>query len=110
MTQRPTVLAWPNGRRGSRTRRSGNLMTYEYRILPFVAHADKRNLRGMARRRPQAAAEQLQSIIDEQVKDGWEFYSLENKSVRAPAQFIAWLLGIPPGEAWLDLVVFRRER
>jgi len=58
---------------------------------------------------PRAAAEQLQTLIDAESHDGWEFFAVERKSVRAPAQFIAWLLGVPPSTVWLDLVVFRRE-
>lgn len=84
-------------------------MAAEYRVVPFVARADKRTLRGMGALSPAAAADQLEALIEAETGDGWEFHSVAHKSVRAPAQFIAWLLGFPPSTVWLDLVVFRRD-
>lgn len=84
-------------------------MQAEYRVVPFVARADKKTLRGMGALSPGAAAQQLQAVIDSESRDGWEFVSVEHKSVRAHAQFLAWLVGVPPSTVWLDLVVFKRE-
>jgi len=84
-------------------------MTAEYRVVPFVTGVDKRTRRRMGALSPTAAAQQLQALIEAESRDGWEFHSVEHKSVRAPSQFLAWLIGIPPSTVWLDLVVFRRE-
>jgi hypothetical protein len=84
-------------------------VAYEYKVVPFVRDLDEGTRRRLGALSPKAAAEQLQSLINSYAADGWEFYSVERKSVRAPAKFLSWLLGSPPSTAWLDLVVMRRE-
>ncbi len=83
---------------------------FEYRVVPFTTNLDKRTRRRMGNLDSSAAAEHLQAIIDAEARDGWEFHSVQRKSVRAPAQFLAWLVGMPPSTAWLDLVIFKREQ
>lgn len=84
-------------------------MRYEYRVIPLAAGLDSSTRRRIANRSASAAAEHLQSLIDKYSVDGWEFWSVEHKSVREAATLVAWFLGFPSSSSWLDLVVFRRE-
>ena len=75
----------------------------------MAAGLDSSTRRRIANLSASAAAEHLQSLIAKYSEDGWEFWSLEHKSIRESATLLAWLVGFPSGSSWMDLVVFRRE-
>ena len=78
---------------------------YRYRILPFVGRIQT-GLFSSAN--AQMVSEQLQDVIDEQTRQGWDFYSLEKVNIEVQPGCIGGLLGQSASYITSDQVVFRQ--
>ena len=76
-------------------------MSYEYRVVPFIGR-----IKGK-----QAAAEvsrQLQSVIEENTGQGWEFCQIADVNIEIAPGCLGSLFGGKESYARFDQVIFRR--
>jgi hypothetical protein len=78
---------------------------YDYKMIqiPRTITVKAKNARG------QEAAHYLQSLADEQARDGWEFYRVDTVGVVTPAGCLGGLLLQPDQLRSYYVVTFRRE-
>jgi DNA-directed RNA polymerase subunit RPC12/RpoP len=81
------------------------LAQYEYRMVPIPPNVVKKD--GMSMR--EAAADYLQTTVNEQAQDGWDFFRVDAIGVRVPQGCMAALLGDQERRATYYVVTFRRE-
>jgi len=78
----------------------------EYKVVPFLAHV-------LEDQGPQAAARQLETLINEQATQGWKFVGLENAEivVTTPATGGCFGIGRTPESSRItrfDMAVFEK--
>jgi hypothetical protein len=79
-------------------------MDYRYHVVPFLAQVNSRDSRSADR-----IAAQLQSVIDTNVTEGWEFYRIDQVQVSVKRGCLGALLGQKETLMALDHVILRRE-
>jgi len=80
-------------------------MRYEYRVVPFLGQL-KREIADMETARK--VSEQLQAVIDEHSKQGWEFYRVDKVNIQIAPGCLGSLTGQRAGLITFDQVIFRR--
>ena len=80
-------------------------MNYEYKMgqIPPSIEVKEKHYRG------QEAAYYLQSIVNEQAKEGWEFYRVDSVGVLRRPGCLAGLLGAKETMLEYYVVTFRKE-
>lgn len=80
---------------------------YEYRVVPFIGQL-KQGV--FSRENATKVSEQLGALINEQAKDGWEFYRIDHVNVAVQPGCLASLFGANKAVAGVvfDQVIFRR--
>ncbi len=76
---------------------------YSYMVVPFIGKIKS----------GQSASEvskQLQEVIDDVTREGWEFYQLTNTNIEVKPGCIAGLFGSKMSYVTFDQVIFRKEK
>jgi hypothetical protein len=77
--------------------------TMEYKVLAFVASLDQKRPSG------EAAAEQLQAIINKMAKDGWEYVRVEGITTWIAPETGCFGFGGKPGYSTAkQMIVFQK--
>ena len=79
-------------------------MAYVYRVVPFTASVKSADKAAAA-----TAAAQLETIVNANAKDGWEFVTVNDVSVGIAPSCLGALFGGRATYLRLDQIVFRRE-
>jgi len=81
------------------------MATYSYLVVPFIGV-----VRGgvFSKENAQTVTSQLQSVIDGQIRQGWEFYSIEKVGIEIQPGCLGGLLGVKATYLNFDQIVFRR--
>ena len=77
-------------------------MSFIYRVMPFIGKINSK----------QSAADvsdQLESLINEGAKEGWEFDQLNNVNIEVKPGCIAGLFGAKLAYTQFDMVVFKKQ-
>jgi hypothetical protein len=77
-------------------------MSYKYRVIPFIGKI-KGNQNAVD------VSNQLEAIIDEGVKEGWEFDQLNNVNIEVQPGCLAGLFGAKVDYTRFDMVVFKKK-
>ena len=80
-------------------------MRYEYKVVPFMGQV-KRGFRSMGT--AGEVSRQLQTVIDEYARQGWEFYSVEKINIAVSPGCFGSLFGTSTGLIDFDQIIFRR--
>ena len=83
------------------------MTSYGYRVVPFIGQVKTDKFTGEGAR---AVAAQLQSLIEREAKDGWEFYSIEKVSIEVQPGCLGQFLGRKVAYIDFDQVVFRKTQ
>lgn len=80
---------------------------YEYKVVPFVG-----SLKSGVFTVENAGkvSEQLQAVIDQNVRSGWEFYRIEKINILIKPGCLASLFGASADFITFDQVIFRKVR
>jgi hypothetical protein len=79
------------------------MSNYSYKVVPFIGQIKS----------GQSAVEvskQLQAIIDQAAKEGWEFYQLTNTNIEVQPGCLAGLVGTKASYVTYDQVIFRKSK
>jgi hypothetical protein len=81
------------------------MTAYRYQVVPFIGV-----IRGgtFTKENAQTVSSQLQEVIDAQVRQGWEFYSVEKVAIEVQPGCLGGLLGQKTSYINFDQVIFRR--
>lgn len=79
----------------------------EYRVVPFIGEIKNGIFVSQDAR---AVAEQLQDVINEHARRGWEFHGLEKVDVAVTPGCLASLFGATTSVITFDQLVFKRAR
>ena len=79
--------------------------SHEYHVVPFIGQVKGDRF---TRESATAVAKQLQSLIEAEGKNGWEFYSVEKVSIEVKPGCLGQLFGGKTAYIDFDQVVFRR--
>lgn len=77
-------------------------MAVSYKVVPFVC-----KIKGG--QSADIISQELQTIIDRYVKDGWEFYQLGEVNIEVAPGCLAGLFGARAVYVKYDQVIFRKE-
>lgn len=82
------------------------MSAYSYVVVPFIGV-----IRGgtFSKENARTVSSQLQSVIEEHVRQGWEFYSVEKVGIEVQPGCLGGLLGQKTAYINFDQVVFRRS-
>ena len=80
-------------------------MIFEYKVVPFMGQV-KRGFRNMGT--AGEVSRQLQAVIDEHARQGWDFYSVEKINIAVSPGCFASLFGTSTALLDFDQIVFRR--
>jgi hypothetical protein len=75
---------------------------YQYRVVPFIGSIKSGQAAG-------EVAQQLESAINQQVAQGWEFWTFYDGNIQVQTGCIAGLMGAKASYMAYDQLVFRRE-
>ena len=75
---------------------------YSYKVVPFIGQIKSNQNAG-------EVSKQLQSVIDQIAKEGWEFYQLTNTNIEVKPGCIAGLFGSKVSYVTFDQIIFRKE-
>lgn len=78
-------------------------MTYEYRVVSFIGSTKSRDSAS-------AVSGQLETLINREAADGWEFVTLGNVNIEVSPGCLAGLFGASTTYVRYDQVIFRRAR
>lgn len=76
-------------------------MNFTYRVIPFIGRI-KNNQNAVN------VSDQLEQLINEGAKEGWEFDSLGNVNIEVQPGCLAGLLGAKADYTRFDMVVFKK--
>jgi hypothetical protein len=78
---------------------------YSYLVVPFIGV-----VRGgvFSKENAQTVSTQLQTVIDGQVRQGWEFHSIEKVGIEVQPGCLGGLLGVKAAYLNFDQIIFRR--
>lgn len=76
---------------------------YEYKVVPFTGSVKSSASNS-------EVSSQLETVIEREATDGWEFYQLNNVNVEVKPGCLGSLLGGQVSYQQIDQVIFRRER
>jgi hypothetical protein len=79
---------------------------YSYRVVPFIG---KVSVGVFSKDGPHTVGNQLQAVIDDNVKGGWEFYSVEKISIEVQPGCLGMLSGRSVSYMLYDQMIFRRN-
>jgi hypothetical protein len=84
----------------------GVMATHSYLVVPFIGV-----IRGgtFSKENAQTVSGQLQAVIDGQLRQGWEFYSIEKVGIEVQPGCLGGLLGQKTAYINFDQIVFRRS-
>jgi hypothetical protein len=82
-------------------------MKYEYRVLPFIGQM-KSGLFGVVVQSAGEVSKQLESLINQQAREGWEFVTLNDVNIEIKPGCLAGLFGGKTAYLPFDQIVFRR--
>jgi hypothetical protein len=78
---------------------------YRYHVVPFIGQIRSGTF---SSDNAQTVSSQLSSLIDGEVQQGWEFYSIEKVGIEVKPGCLAGLLGASTSHIDFDQVIFRR--
>jgi hypothetical protein len=78
---------------------------YEYLVVPFVGQL-KRSVINIEN--AQKVSEQLQALISQYARQGWEFYRIDKIDIQITPGCLAALFGAQVSFITFDQVIFRR--
>lgn len=78
---------------------------YSHKVVPFIGV-----IRGgvFSKENARTVSSQLQTVVDEHVREGWEFYSIEKVGIEVQPGCLGGLLGIKATYLNFDQIIFRR--
>lgn len=76
-----------------------------YKVVPFVGHV---KTGFFSKEGPHTASEQLESVINEYVRQGWEFVEVSHVDILVQPGCLAALLGAKATIVVYDQVIFRK--
>ena len=77
---------------------------YEYRVVPFIGQGRGGEFKA------EEIATQLQALIGQNARDGWEFYRIDQIQINVPPGCLPSLLGAKSVVTSFDMATFRHER
>lgn len=79
------------------------MSAYEYKVVPFTGSVKSSSSTG-------EVSSQLESLIEREATNGWEFCQLNNVNVEVKPGCLGSLLGGQVTYQQIDQVIFRREK
>jgi hypothetical protein len=79
--------------------------SYSYKVVPIFGVLKSGDF---SKDNAQAVSVQLQKIIDENTKDGWEFYSIEKIGILTKPGCLASFGGTKNAFNYYDQIIFRK--
>ena len=76
-------------------------MSYTYRVMPFIGRIKGNQTAG-------DVADQLEALIDEGVKEGWEFDQVSNVNIEVKPGCLSGLFGAKESYTRFDMVIFKK--
>jgi hypothetical protein len=96
----PPVVRQANSAAGLRS------CEYRYRVVPFIGSMSSGSF---AAGDASTVTAQLQQLIDQEARQGWDFYSLEKVNIQVNPGCIGQLFGQSASLITVDQVIFRQR-
>ena len=77
-------------------------MSFQYKVVPFIGQISSKQTAA-------DVAKQLESLINQQVTQGWEFYQLGDANIEVRPGCLSALLGSKVSYVRYDQVIFRKS-
>lgn len=77
-------------------------MTYKYKVVPFIGKVKGRQV-------AEDVSKNLETVINEQASQGWEFYQLNDVNIEIQPGCLASLLGAKTSYVLYDQIIFCRQ-
>lgn len=74
----------------------------EYKVVPFIG-------RLQSGQNAEEVSNQLQAVIDQHSKQGWEFHTLNDVNIEVRPGCLAGLFGAKASYIQFDQIIFRRD-
>ena len=77
-------------------------MSFNYRVIPFIGKIKNKQT-------ATDVSDQLETLINEGAKEGWEFDQLNNVNIEVQPGCLAGLFGAKVAYTRFDMVVFKKK-